>query len=64
VRRSGGMDMPVRKDWAGVPAKMRMLLLHVRRSERDRMEPYVARQSANDPEPPIVIEPIAHRRTS
>jgi hypothetical protein len=58
------MNMPAPKDWSGIPAEMRMLLLHVRRSERDRMQPYVPRPIANDPEPPIVIQPIAHRRMS
>ena len=61
------MDMPVRKDWPGIPAKMRMLLLHVRHSEgqTDRYTlPPQPDRPANEADRPIVIMPIAHRRTS
>ena len=62
------MNMPLRKIRAdravAIPAKMRMLLLHVRRSERDKLAAQPTLPVANDPEPSIIIEPIAHRRMS
>lgn len=57
------MELDVRQVWAGLPAKMKLLLLHVRRAERDlrRLPPVPVAVSA---QAPIVIEPIAHRRVS
>lgn len=53
----------MREIWAGLPFKMKLMLLHVERAERDRR---IALAAAVAPEAqvPIVIEPIAHRRVS
>lgn len=58
------MDMPVSKNWPGLPAKMRMLLLHVRHSEGQQQTPPQTEPPAHEADRPIVIVPIAHRRTS
>ena len=53
----------MRDIWAGLPFKMKLMLLHLQRAERERRpKPTIAAA----PEAPalIVIEPIAHRRVS
>jgi hypothetical protein len=52
--------MPMRDILAGLPFKMRLMLLHVQRAERERR----AVTAASEAPAPIVIEPIAHRRVS
>jgi hypothetical protein len=57
------MEMPLREIWAGLPFKMKLMLLHVQRAERERRpKPTIA--AAPEAPAPIVIEPIAHRRVS
>jgi hypothetical protein len=57
------MEMPSRHIWAGLPFKMKLMLLRVQRAERERQTaPPVA--PAPEAQAPIVIEPIAHRRVS
>jgi hypothetical protein len=61
--RLARMEMPLRHIWAGLPFKMKLMLFHVQRAERERQ---AANAVAAVPEAqaPIVIEPIAHRRVS
>jgi hypothetical protein len=57
------MEMPMRDILAGLPFKIRLMLLHVQRAERERRTaPTVT--AAPEAQAPIVIEPIAHRRVS
>ena len=61
--RLARMEMQLRHIWAGLPFKMKLMLLHVQRAERERL---VATAVPAVPEAlaPVVIEPIAHRRVS
>jgi hypothetical protein len=61
--RLARMEMPMRHIWADLPFKMKLMLLHVQRAERERL---VATAVPAVPEAlaPVVIEPIAHRRVS
>jgi hypothetical protein len=57
------MEMPMRDILAGLPLKMRLMLLQVQRAERERRTvPTV--KAAPEVQAPIVIEPVAHRRVS
>jgi hypothetical protein len=57
------MEMPMRDILAGLPLKMKLMLLHVQRAERERRTvPTVT--AAQEAQAPIVIEPVAHRRVS
>jgi hypothetical protein len=57
------MEMPIRDILAGLPLKMKLMLLQVQRAERERRTvPTV--KAAPEAQAPIVIEPIAHRRVS
>ena len=60
VRRSVRMELPMRDIWAGLPFKMKLMLLHVQRAERERR----TAPTAPEAQAPIVIEPIPHRRVS
>jgi hypothetical protein len=63
VSRLARMEMPMRDILARLPLKMKLMLLHVQRAERERRTaPTVA--AAPEAQAPIVIEPIAHRRVS
>jgi hypothetical protein len=57
------MEMPMRDILAGLPFKIRVMLLRVQKAERER-RPAPAVASAPEAQAPIVIEPIAHRRVS
>jgi hypothetical protein len=57
------MEMPMRDVWAGLPFKIKLMLLHVQRAGLERRTaPTVT--AAPEVQAPIVIEPIAHRRVS
>ncbi|MTD93318.1 hypothetical protein GIW81_03090 [Hyphomicrobium sp. xq] len=49
---------------AGLPFKIKLMLLHVQRAERERRAAPAAVTVPPEAQAPIVIEPIAHRRVS
>jgi hypothetical protein len=57
------MDMPLRDDWSEIFSEKPMPRRHLPRCEKPSLDPKPL-TADNDPQPPIVIEPIAHRRTS
>ena len=61
--RLARMEMLTRLIWAGLPFKMKLMLLHAQRAERERQAATAAAAAPEAPAP-IVIEPIAHRRVS
>jgi hypothetical protein len=59
------MDMPLHNDWSQIFSETPMPRGHLQRFETETASlPSTQLTANNDPEPPIVIEPIAHRRTS
>jgi hypothetical protein len=58
------MELDARHVWAALPAKMKLLLLHVRQAERGLRVFRPATVATSEPPAPIIIEPIAHRRVS
>jgi hypothetical protein len=63
--RSGAMDMPLRNEWWEIFSEKPMPFRRLQRCEVEKptLDP-TPLTANNDPEPLIVIEPIAHRRTS
>lgn len=59
----GRMEMDVREIWDGLPFKIREAPLHLQRAERAFSTPQKMPAATERPQL-IVIEPIAHRRTS
>jgi hypothetical protein len=61
--RLARMEMLTRHIWAGLPFKMKLMLLHVQRAERERQAATTV-VAVPETQSPIVLEPIAHRRVS
>jgi hypothetical protein len=57
-----GMEIPARDIWAALPFKMKLMLLHVQRAERDAIAGPVA--AAAEPQAPVGVKPVAHKRVS
>jgi hypothetical protein len=58
------MELDARHVWAALPAKMKLLLLHVRRAERELRAPRPVPAAVSEPPAPVAVEPVAHRRVS
>jgi hypothetical protein len=64
LRRLRRMEMHKLDFWADLPFKMKLMLLHVQRAERERRPVPAALGAGPEGQHPVVIEPIAHRRVS